>query len=139
MFDDNPTVETATVIPFSVVRRLPKPPVPAKPATSEYGRRQAVVRLRRILPPASLVYVMRRWHHPDNDWLVCDFFRIDGHFVSCITEDVALAIDRYDPAREIGVKLHRPQGSDPLTALIDGTLSRLLHGEPGVVQHVVIG
>ncbi len=127
-------LETPKVVPFALPRRIPAPP----PDVAAYGRDQAVARLRKCLPAASLVYVTRRWHHPDNDWLICDFFHIDGHFVSRITEDVALAIDRYDPEREVGVKLHRPRGSDPLTALIDGTLSRVLHGEPGAVQHVVI-
>lgn len=141
MFNDDVAVESAKLIPFSILRRSPAtpPPVPTGPGEGAYARRQAVERLRRVLSPGSIVYVMKRWHHPDNDWLVCDFFRIDGHFVSCITEDIALAIDRYDPTREVGVKLHRPRGTDPLTVLIDGTLSRLLHGEPGAVQHVVIG
>ena len=87
----------------------------------------------------SIVYTVRRWgSHPDNEWLVQDFFRIDAHDVTCITRDVAMALERFDPAREVGVKLIRVGGMDPLVALIDGALSRLLHGEPAVVQHAVI-
>ncbi|CAH2599316.1 conserved protein of unknown function [Rhodovastum atsumiense] len=128
------------VVTLAAFRR-PADPVAAEqrpPAADAYDRRQAIERLRHALPPGSLVYVVRRWFHPDNDWLVCDFFRIDAHEVICITQDVALATERFDPAREVGLKLHRSQRLDPLTTLIDGTLARLLHGEPGAVQHVVI-
>jgi hypothetical protein len=129
------TLQSAVIIPFPPPRR---PAVVVQPRDDEDSRHQAVERLRASLPPGSLLYVTRHWYRPENEWLVCDFFRIDGHFVDCVTADVALAIDRYDPEREVGVKLHRPRGADPLTALIDGTLSRVLHGEPGAVQHVII-
>lgn len=135
MFEQAAT-EGATIIPFAAFHRRPVRPAP-EPKSAE--RDEAIERLRVLLSPGSLVHVVRRWYHPDNDWLTCDFFHIDGHFVTCITRDVALAIDRYDPARECGVKLTRSRGVDPLVALIDGTLARLLHGEPGAVQHVLIG
>jgi hypothetical protein len=130
---------SGNVISLADVRRAGhaaamQPPAPAV----AYDRRQAIERLRRMLPPGSIVYTVRRWFHPDNDWLVCDFFRIDAHDVTCITRDVAMALERFDPEREVGVKLIRLGGIDPLVALIDGALSRLLHGEPAVVQHAVI-
>ena len=125
---------TATVIPFVAPRRI----AAVLPRDPDEDRRLARERLQRALPPGSIVYVVRRWFNPGNDWLICDFFRIERHDVTCITRDVALAIDRFDPEREIGVKLQRRAGQDPLTALIDGVLARALHGEPGAVQHLVI-
>jgi hypothetical protein len=126
--------DTAAIIPFARPRREPEAAPNPMP-----DRRAAVERLRRRLPEDSLVYVTRRWFNPANEWLIVDFFHIDGHSVTCITEDVAVAIDRYDPEREVGLKLYRPGGMDPLAVLIDGTLSRVLHGAGGAVQHVVIG
>ena len=141
MFANAAVHASVNVIPFAPPRRAEAaaPQPIASPPISPAERRDAIERLRAALPEGSIVYVTRRCYHPDNDWLICDFFRIQGHIVSCITRDVAIAIDRYDPEREVGVRLHRPRRADPLTVLIDGTLSRLLHGEPGAVQHVVIG
>jgi hypothetical protein len=163
---DGGLAEYGNVVSLAAARRLSTPPVPqsrplgahppvayapvAHPSVvhpsladsslpaEAYDRRQAIERLRRALSPGGIVYTVRRWFHPDNDWLVCDFFHINAHDVTCITQDVALALECFDPGREVGVKLDRPGRTDPLAALIDGRLSTLLYGEPGVVQHAVI-
>ena len=99
----------------------------------------AVTRLRSLLPPGSILYAVRRAHDDGFGWIVCDFYRIEGGEVTCLTEEVARALDCLDPAREIGVKLRRAQGFDPLAAAIDGRLSTLLHGAPGEIGQRMIG
>lgn len=102
--------------------------------------RRIVARLRALLRPDALLYAVRRFHDPDCDWLVCDFFRIDGPDVACLTRDVAIAIGRFDPEREVGVKLHRPFGADdPLRAAIEDRLSLALFGAPGRLSVRTIG
>ena len=101
-------------------------------------RQDALARLRRRVRPGDIIYMVLRHYSAESNWLVCDFYLIDGHNVGCITTDVARAVDRYDPAREIGMKIVRPPGRDVLRDLIDGTLSRLLFGEAEEIRHQVI-
>ena len=102
-------------------------------------RAAALARLRAALPRGSVIYAVRRAHDPGFGWIVCDFYRIEGGEVTSLTDDVARALDCCDPAREIGVKLRRAQGSDPLAAAIEGRLSTLLHGAPGAIGQRIIG
>ncbi len=102
-------------------------------------RRTAIARLRALLPRGGILYAVRRAHDAGFGWIVCDFYRIEGGEVTCLTEEVARALDCLDPAREIGVKLRRAQGFDPLAAAIDGRLSTLLHGAPGEIGQRMIG
>lgn len=102
-------------------------------AVAADARQDALARLRAMLPPGSVLYAVRRAHDPGFGWIVCDFYRIAAGEVTRVTEDVALALECHDPAREIGVKLRRAQGADPLAAAIDGRLSTLLHGTPGAL------
>ena len=99
----------------------------------------AIARLRALLPPGSILYAVRRAHDDGFGWIVCDFYRIDTGDVTCLTEEVARALDCFDPRREVGVKLRRAQGHDPLAGAIDGRLSMLLHGEPGEIGQRMIG
>lgn len=102
-------------------------------AVAADARQDALARLRAMLPPGSVLYAVRRAHDPGFGWIVCDFYRIAADGVTRLTEEVALALECHDPAREIGVKLRRAQGVDPLAAAIDGRLSTLLHGAPGAL------
>jgi hypothetical protein len=110
---------------------------PASVPTDE--RLEAVTRLSSKIERGSIIYAVLRLHDPSNDWLVCDFYLIDGYDVQCVTADVAYAIERHDPKRDVGIKLRRPKGANPLTRLIDGTLSKALFGEPGLISHQLIG
>jgi hypothetical protein len=101
-------------------------------------RKEAVTRLSTKIAPGSIVYAVLRLHDPSNDWLVCDFYLINGYDVQCVTADVAHAIERFDPQRDVGVKVRRPKGVNPLTRLIDSTLSKALFGEPGQISHQLI-
>lgn len=98
----------------------------------------ATARLRTLLPPGSLLYAVRRAHDDGFGWIVCDFYRIEAGDVTRLTDDVALALDCYDPRREVGVKLRRVQGHDPLAGAIDGRLSTLLHGAPCEIGQRII-
>lgn len=100
---------------------------------------EAIARLRAALPLGSVLYAVRRAHDPGFGWIVCDFYRIEAGEVTRLTEEVARALDCFDPAREIGVKLRRAQGGDPLAGAIDGRLSTLLHGAPGAIGQRMIG
>ena len=102
-------------------------------------RRDALARLRAALPRGSVLYAVRRAHDPGCGWIVCDFYRIEAGEVTRLTEEVARALDCFDPAREIGVKLRRAQGGEPLAAASDGRLSTLLHGTPGAIGQRMIG
>ncbi len=99
----------------------------------------AVARLRAALPRGSVLYAVRRAHDPGFGWIVCDFYRIEAGEVTPLTDDIARALDCCDPAREVGVKLRRAQGADPLAGAIDGRLSTLLHGAPGEIGQRLIG
>jgi hypothetical protein len=99
-------------------------------ASAADAKRQAVERLRALLPGGGILYAVRRAHDPGFGWIVCDFYRIDGSDVLRVTEDVARALDCFDPAREIGVKLRSAAAGDPLAAATD-RLSTLLFGAPG--------
>ncbi|HEX3349135.1 MAG TPA: hypothetical protein VHS58_13645 [Acetobacteraceae bacterium] len=101
-------------------------------------RQDALARLRQRVRPGDILYTVLRHYNAANDWLICDFYLIDGHHVGCITTDVARALERYDPEREVGVKIARPIGRDVLCDLIDGTLSRLLFGAADEIRHQVI-
>jgi hypothetical protein len=101
-------------------------------------KREAIARLRAALPRGCIIYAVRRAHDPGFGWIVCDFYRIEGNEVTCLTADIAHALDCFDPAREVGVKLRRARGSDPLAEAIDGRLSTLLFGAPGAITQRVI-
>lgn len=101
-------------------------------------KRDALARLRAVLPRGAILYAVRRAHDPGFGWIVCDFYRIEGADVTCLTTDVAQALDCFDPAREIGVKLRRAQGAEPLAGAID-RLSTLLFGAPGALAVRMIG
>lgn len=102
-------------------------------------KRAAVARLRELLPPGAIVYAVRRAEDADSGWIVCDFYRIEDGNVTRLTEDVAHVLDCHDPRREVGVKLRRSPGIDPLAGAIDGRLSTLLHGAPGEIGQRMIG
>ncbi len=110
----------------------------AAPAAAD-PKLEAVARLRAVLPRGSILYAVRRAHDPDTGWIVCDFYRIEAGEVTRLTDEVARALDCFDPAREVGVKLRRAQGFDPLAGAIDGRLSTLLHGTPGAIGQRMIG
>jgi hypothetical protein len=120
----------ATVLHFPRTRLVPP---------SGQPRQEAIARLREALPRDSVVYAVRRAHDAEFGWIVCDFYRIDGTDVTCISKDVALALECYDPAREVGVKLRRSQGVDPLAPIIAGRLSTVLFGRPNALRHCMIG
>lgn len=101
-------------------------------------RQLALGRLRALLPPGSILYAVRRAHDDGFGWIVCDFYRIESGDVICLTEEVARALDCFDPRREVGVKLQCAQGHDPLSRAIDGRLSTLLYGAPGEIGQRVI-
>ena len=82
---------------------------------------------------------MRRAHDPGFGWIVCDFYRIEGTAAECISADVARVLECYDPAREVGVRLRRSQGVDPLAPIIAGRLSTVLFGRPGALAHCLLG
>jgi hypothetical protein len=111
---------------------------PRPQAAFEQERRDAVKLLQEIIHPDSIVYIVPRIDDPDSDWLIVDFFLIDGPHVVCVTTEVAHATNQYDPEREVGLKLRRPRGTNPLRTLIDGTLSRVLFSEPDRVRHQLI-
>lgn len=108
------------------------------PAPAADPRGDAIARLRAALPEGAVLYAVRRAHDPGTGWIVCDFYRIEAGEVTRLSEEVALALDCHDPAREVGVKLRRVQGHDPLVAAIDGRLSTLLHGTPGAIGQRMI-
>ena len=105
---------------------------------AQLQRQDALARLRQRIRPGDIVYAVLRHYNAANDWLICDFYLIDGHHVGCITTEVARALDRYDPERETGMKIMRPSGRDVLCELIDGKLSRLLFGAADEIRHQVI-
>ena len=98
-------------------------------------KRDAIARLRMALPRGAIIYAVPRARDPASNWIVCDFYRIDDGEVRSISADVAQALECFDPAREVGVKLRCGPGRHPLTAAIDGRLSTLLFGAPGLVGH----
>jgi hypothetical protein len=98
-------------------------------------KREAIARLRTMLPRGAILYAVRRAHDPSFGWIVCDLYRIDDNEVRCVTADVAHALDCHDPDREVGVKLRRARGPTPLAEAIDGRLSTLLFGAPGAIGH----
>ena len=102
-------------------------------------KQAAIAALRAHLPPGGILYAVRRAQDDDAGWIVCDFYRIENGDVTCLTDDVAHALDCFDVQREIGVKLRRGRGIDPLAAAIDGRLSTLLHGGPGEIGQRMIG
>jgi hypothetical protein len=103
-------------------------------------RDDAITRLRGRVPAGTIVYVVMRDRDPDNDWMICDLYLIDGHRVTCVTDDVARVLGCFDPRFDPGIRLARaPGGDDPLRQLIDRSLSRLLFNAPGQVSHQVIG
>ncbi len=101
-------------------------------------RREAVAHLRAMLPRGATLYAVRRAHDPGFGWIVCDFYRIDGTDVTCVSEPVARVLECFDPAREVGVKLRRAQGGDPL-ALAADRLSVALFAAPGTLTLRQIG
>lgn len=109
------------------------------PAEREATRHAARERLRALLTPGALVHAVLRFHDPECDWLVCDFYLIDGAEVTYLTQDVALAIEQDDPEREIGIRLHRPASGNALERAINDRLSRALFGKRGLLRHRAIG
>lgn len=107
-------------------------------AMLELEKQDAISRLRGHITRDFIVYAVLRFYSSENDWIVCDLYLIDGHHVMSVTDDIGRALDRHDPSREVGLKLARPRGRDPLRELIDGALSRLLFGVPDQVRHQVI-
>lgn len=112
--------------------------LPREGAVVPEARYAAIERLRALLPPGAVLYAVRRAHDAQMGWIVCDFYRIENGDVACLTEDVARALDCFDPAREVGVKLRSSPGIDPLAGAIDGRLSTLLHGGPGEIGQRMI-
>jgi hypothetical protein len=105
---------------------------------SDLAKQDAVARLRRRIAPGVIIYAVLRHHSAANDWIICDFYLIDGHNVACLTEDVARAVERFDPSREVGVRLVRSPGRNVLRDVIDVGLSKLLFGVPDAIRHQVI-
>jgi hypothetical protein len=105
----------------------------------EARRRAAVARLRGKLRHDDVIYAVRRAHDPQFGWIVCDLYLIGADDVDCLTSDIALALECQDPEREVGVKLRRAAGSDPLAGAISGRLSTILFGAPDVLHHRMIG
>ncbi len=107
-------------------------------AFQELERQDAMTRLRGLVVAGTIVYVVLRSRSPRNDSLVCDLYLIDGHRVTCVTEEIGRVLDCFDPREEIGVRFLQARGRDPLRDLIDGSLSRLLFGERDLVRHQMI-
>ena len=122
----------ATVISLAAARRATVPS-----ASVRLQCQDALARLRQRVQPGDIIYVVLRHDDPGKDWMVCDFYLIDGHHVGCITTEVGRALERFEPDRA-GIKIARPPGRDVLCDLIDGKLSRLLFGRADEVRHQVI-
>ena len=44
-------------------------------------KQDAISRLRGHITRGSIVYAVLRFYEPENDWIVCDLYLIDGHHV----------------------------------------------------------
>ena len=111
----------------------------ARPPVGASQRLAAVERLRQHVQRDTILYAVRRAHDAGFGWLVVDIMLIDGRNIACITADVAMALECFDPAREVGMKLRRGATLDILGECIDGRLSTLLFGAPDLLQHAMIG
>ena len=103
------------------------------------ARQDAIDRLRARVRRDTIMYAVRRAHDPEFGWLVCDVYLIDGADIDCVTDDLAHALECFDPAREVGVKLRGRAGAGPLVNAIDLRLSALLFGTPNALRHCMLG
>jgi hypothetical protein len=110
-----------------------------RPIPPGQDRQAAIARLRDKIKRDTVIYAVRRAHDAASGWIVCDFYLINGAAAERISEDVARVLECYDPKREVGVKLRRSQGVDPLVPIIAGRLSTVLFGRPGALGHCLIG